>query len=59
MLTACLALCFIDALVQDDSQYEIRNRFTRNVYLLRDGEFVAETWEDRYGDVSNNWHVTR
>ena len=58
LLTVCLVLCFIDALALDYSQYEIRNRFTRDVKLLRDGEFVAETWEDRYGDVGNNWHVT-
>ena len=58
LLTVCLVLCFIDALALDYSQYEIRNRFSRDVNLLRDGEFVAETWEDRYGDVSNNWHVT-
>ena len=58
LLTVCLVLCFIDALALDYSQYEIRNRFTMNVILLRDGEFVAETWEDRYGDVRNDWHVT-
>ena len=58
LLTVCLVLCFIDALALDYSMYEIRNRFTMDVNLLRDGEFVAETWEDRYGDVRNNWHVT-
>ena len=58
LLTVCLVLCFIDALALDYSQYEIRHRFTMNVILLRDDEFVAETWEDQYGDVRNDWHVT-
>ena len=38
LLTVCLVLCFIDALALDYSQYEIRNRFTMDVNLLKEGE---------------------
>lgn len=58
ILAVCMVLGSVNALAFDYSPYEIRDRFPIDVYLLKDGEFVAETWEDRYGSLGNDWHVT-
>ena len=43
----------------DFSAYEIRDRFTPvEIYMLRGNSLVAETWSDRYGDITRDWHIT-
>ena len=43
----------------DFSAYEIRDRFTPvDIYMLNGNSLVAETWSDRYGDITRDWHIT-
>ncbi len=43
----------------DFSAYEIRDRFTPvEIYMLHENSLVAETWSDRYGDITRDWHIT-
>lgn len=43
----------------DYSAYEIKERFTPvEIYMLHGNNAVAQTWNDRYGDIFMDWHAT-